>query len=220
MVQISFCQPVVKHAGSLSNMGAENFKGNISLDTLTRKNLFGIGPYGKMQGEITLVNGKPLIAQVQSDGSAQVLQSWQAEAPFLVYANVSDWQKYEVTLKINNLLDVQQAIEALAKTKGYSLSKPFPFRIQSEIEELTTHIVTPRSAGVPGYMAGKNQLSYSYQSIQGELIGFYSQQHQGVYTHKDSYIHVHYVSDDMTIMGHVDKIIITEKKVIIFLPVL
>ena len=220
LFSFQFCvaQSVVKHAGSMSNMGKDNFKTNILIDTLVRSNLFGIGPYGKMQGEITVVNGRPLVAQVQSDGSAQVKQSWQAEAPFFVYANVRDWQKHDVSVRINSLSDIQQAIENLAKEKGYSLSMPFPFRIESVIEELTTHVVTPRSAEVLGYQAGKNQIDYSYQKTSGELIGFYSQQHQGVYTSKNSNIHIHYVSQDMTIMGHVDKITIAEKKVTIYLP--
>lgn len=218
VAQISFCQPVVKHAGAMRNMGAQNFKANISIDTLTRKGLFGIGPYGTMQGEITVWNGRPLIAQVQADGSASVSQRWQTQAPFFVYANVNEWQKHEVMVRINSLADVQVAIENLIKEKGYSLFNPFPFRIETKVDELTTHVVTPRSSEVPGYMAGKNQFSYVYQNISGELIGFYSQQHQGIFTHKDSYIHVHFVSDDMTIMGHVDKITITERKVIIYLP--
>jgi alpha-acetolactate decarboxylase/formylmethanofuran dehydrogenase subunit E len=218
VAQISFAQPVVKYRGAMSNMGAENFKGNILIDTLSKKNLFGIGPYGKMQGEITIVNGKPLIAQVQSDGNIQIKQSWQAEAPFFVYANVIDWQKYEVTVLINTLSDIQPVLENLAKEKGYPLSIPFPFRIESDIDEVTTHVVTPRSAEIIGYQAGKNQVEYTYQNTSGELIGFYSQQHQGVYTSKKTNIHIHYVSDDMTVMGHVDKILIAEKRVTIYLP--
>jgi alpha-acetolactate decarboxylase/formylmethanofuran dehydrogenase subunit E len=218
VAQISFAQPVVKYRGAMSNMGAENFKGNILIDTLSKKNLFGIGPYGKMQGEITIVNGKPLIAQVQSDGNIQIKQSWQAEAPFFVYANVIDWQKYEVTVLINTLSDIQPVLENLAKEKGYPLSIPFPFRIESDIDEVTTHVVTPRSAEIIGYQAGKNQVDYTYQNTSGELIGFYSQQHQGVYTSKKTNIHIHYVSDDMTVMGHVDKILIAEKRVTIYLP--
>jgi acetolactate decarboxylase len=158
IAQISFCQPVVNHAGAMSNMDSENFKGNISLDSLNRKNLFGIGPYGKMQGIITVWNGKPLIAQVQADGSASVSQSWQAQAPFFVYANVNNWQKYEVMVRIKSLFDVQLIIENLIKEKGYSISKPFPYRVETEIDDLTTHVVTPRSAEVPGYIAGKKRV--------------------------------------------------------------
>lgn len=218
IVQVTFAQPVVKHAGSMTQMGKENFKATILLDTLSKANLYGLGPYGKMQGEITVFNGKPLIAQVQSDGNMQVKQSWQTEAPFFVFANVSDWQKYEVTIDVTELSEIQAAIENLAQEKGYSLSKPFPFRIATKINEITTHVVSPRSAEVPGYQSGKNQFEYSYQNTSGELIGFYSQHHQGIFTPKGSHTHIHYVSEDMTIMGHVDKIKIAERRVTIYLP--
>jgi acetolactate decarboxylase len=159
-----------------------------------------------------------MIAQVKADGSLLVNQIWQAEAPFFVYSNVSDWVSFELNVKVENLTDLQQAIERVAIQKGYSLNSPFAFRIVGQINELTTHVVLPRSSEIPGYQSGKNQVNYTYQNSLGELIGFYSQQHQGIFTHKDSYVHVHYVSDDMTIMGHVDKLLITGQRLKLLLP--
>ncbi len=216
--KLSFSQSVVRNIGSMSQMGKENFKAVIFLDSLPKNNLFGLGPFGKMQGEITVVDGKPMIAQVKADGSLLVNQTWQAEAPFFVYSNVSDWVSFELNEKAENLSDLQQVIEKVAIQKGYNLSSPFAFIIAGEINELTTHVVLPRSPEVQGYQSGKNQVTYTYKKNYGQLIGFYSQQHQGIYTHKDSYIHVHYVSDDMTIMGHVDDLLITGQKLKLLLP--
>jgi acetolactate decarboxylase len=216
--KVSFSQSIVRSTGSMSQMGKENFKASIFLDSLPKNNLFGLGPFGKMQGEITIVDGKPMIAQVKADGSLLVNQIWQAEAPFFVYSNVSDWVSFELNVKVENLTDLQQAIERVAIQKGYSLNSPFAFRIVGQINELTTHVVLPRSSEIPGYQSGKNQVNYTYQNSLGELIGFYSQQHQGIFTHKDSYVHVHYVSDDMTIMGHVDKLLITGQRLKLLLP--
>ena len=218
IAQISFTQSVVKYAGSMSQMGKENFKATILIDTLQKSNLYGLGPYGKMQGEITVLDGKPLIAVAQADGSIRVSQSWRAEAPFFVYEQVTDWVAYDLTAKIENLSDLQHAIETLAEQNEYNITSPFAFRIIGNFEALTTHVVLPRSSEIPGYQSGKNQLSYDYKNSEGELIGFYSQQHQGVYTHKDSYIHVHIVSKDMTQMGHVDKITLSDKKLTLLLP--
>ncbi|MFN3841060.1 MAG: acetolactate decarboxylase [Cyclobacteriaceae bacterium] len=218
LVPFAYAQPVVKHAGAMSTMGAENFKGNILLDTLTKNNLYGLGPYGKMQGEITIVNGKPLIAEALADGSARVSQTWKAEAPFFVYQQVPEWTSYEFKSKVNDLNDLQTAIEAIANQKGYDLSIPFAFRIVGTIPMLTTHIVTPRSPDVPGYQAGKNQINYTLTHTKGELIGFYSQHHQGVYTHKSSNIHIHFVSHDFTQMGHVDKISLSDETYMLMFP--
>lgn len=212
-------QAQVAHRGSMSEMGKENFKATILLDTLPeRKNLFGIGPYGKMQGEITVLNGKPYLSAVQADGTAIVSKNWKAEAPFFVYANVDRWKSYPVNTEIKNISDLQRVIEDLASQNGYALSTPFPFRISGTFTELTTHVVTPRSADIAGYKAGRNQENYSVSKEKGELLGFYSQQHQGIYTHKDSYIHVHFINNKRTVMGHVDKIAVAKSKLIVMFP--
>jgi hypothetical protein len=39
IAQISFAQPVVKCTGAMSNMGAENFKGNILIDTISTQSI-------------------------------------------------------------------------------------------------------------------------------------------------------------------------------------
>lgn len=217
--QLSFAQPLVQYAGSMSEMVKTNFKSSIRQDTIrNNQHLFALGPYGKMQGEITVLNGKPMVAQVQEDGSASVSQTWKAEAPFLVYANVAAWVSYEMKASISNMNDLQDVVQQLAKQKGYDVSSPFPFRITTTITELTTHVVTPRSADVPGYQHGRNQANYTYQNISGELLGFYSEKHQGIYTHKDSYIHVHFISNEHTQMRHVDKIAISDGNIKIQLP--
>ena len=218
IAQVTFAQSIVKYSGSMSKMGKENFKATIILDTLPKSNLYGLGPYGKMQGEITVIDGKPLIAEAQADGSAKVSQSWKAEAPFFVYQQVSDWVAYDLSFEMESLASLQQAIETIARQKGYNLTTPFAFKVVGNIDNLTTHIVLPRSSEIQGYQAGENQLNYEYNNSNGELIGFYSQQHQGVYTHKDSYIHVHFISKDMTQMGHVDKISLSGKSLTLLLP--
>jgi len=216
--QFSLAQPMVKHAGSMSQMGKENFKSSIRLDTVNSSHLYGIGPYGRMQGEITVLDGRPLIAQVLADGTATVSLNWQAEAPFFAYANVSNWTSYPIHSQIENINELQRAIEDLAVQKGYDLSTPFPFRIMGTFTALTTHVVTPRSEGVAGYRPGRNQENYSLSMEKGELLGFYSQGHQGIYTQKDSYIHVHFVSSDKTQMGHVDKIALANGPLTLLLP--
>ncbi len=218
ITQITFAQSIVKVGGSMSTMGSENFKGSILLDTLPKKNLFGIGPYGKMQGEITVIDGKPLVSEVQADGTATVSKNWKAEAPFFVYANVARWKSYLLITQIENINDLQRPIEELATQNGYNLSAPFPFRVSGTFTELITHVVTPRSADVTGYKPGRNQENYSLSKEKGELLGFYSQQHQGIYTQKDSYIHVHFINNKRTFMGHVDKIAVAKSNLIVMFP--
>jgi acetolactate decarboxylase len=100
-------QAQVVHRGSMSEMGKSNFKATIFLDSLpSRNNLYGIGPYGKMQGEITVLNGNSYVSEVQADGTATVSQNWKAEAPFFVYANVDHWKRYPLNVEIKNISEL------------------------------------------------------------------------------------------------------------------
>ncbi len=208
----------VKHIGAMQDMGKMNFAPTIRVDTIADKeHLFGIGPLGRMQGEITIVDGKPLSASVNEKGDGIVQNRWDMEAPFFVYANVQAWRAFPFSIDIKNQADLQTAIADIAQHNGYDLKTPFPFRITGTFEQLTTHIVMPRNPEVPGYQENKNQANYDWRNETGELIGFYSESHQRIFTHHDSYIHVHFVNHDYTILGHVDKIQ-TATQLTLYLP--
>lgn len=197
----------VKNIGSMSDMGKENFAPHIKLDTISKKkHLFGMGPYGKMQGEISVFDGKPFYSSVDENGRGIVSANWEIESPFFVYANVENWNEYVVSTELNSLENIQKIVAETAQKQGYDLKKPFPFRIVATFQNMTTHIVMPRSAEIKGFQAGKKQADYVLENQEGELLGFYSENHRGIYTHKDSYIHVHFVSNDAATMGHLDKI--------------
>lgn len=203
---LTFAQ-TVKNIGSMMDMGKENFAPHIKLDTISnKKHLFGLGPFGRMQGEISVWDSVPYYSQVNNNGEGIVSKNWQTEAPFFVYANVSEWKKYKASLKCQNLDDLQKAIESLAKEKGYKTDTPFVIKIKGKFDQLTTHIVMPRSMDIPGYQANKKQTDYDFEQIEGEILVFYSQKHQGIYTPKDSFIHAHFLSKDKKTMGHIDKI--------------
>jgi acetolactate decarboxylase len=121
----------VKNIGSMTEMGKENFAAHISLDSIAnKKHLFGMGPYGRMQGEISVWDGVPYFSEVGQNGEGIVSKNWQIEAPFFVYANVSKWRKYKVNLNCRNLEELQKNIENIAKEKGYRTERPFVIKIK------------------------------------------------------------------------------------------
>lgn len=209
----------VMHSGSMSQMGANGFTPIVSIDSLLAKdNLYGLGPYGKMRGEITVINGVPMVAYADENGELTVNTDNQAKAPFFVYAYVGDWKTYQIVLNAENPSDIQEAVQKLAQLQGHDLSRPFPFRIQGEFNQLTLHVVSPRSPDVSGYKAGIKSHKYNFRDIEGEIFGFYSQSGQGIYTSKNSFVHLHFSTKDQSKMGHVDAINLPSKKVMILLP--
>ncbi|MFP4097005.1 MAG: acetolactate decarboxylase [Cyclobacteriaceae bacterium] len=212
-------QAQVKHVGSMSEMGKNGFRASVKLDSLLqRDHLYGLGPYGKMRGEITTIDGVPYVAFADENGQLKVETDEQAEAPFFVYTHVNAWQTFEMSLDIDNANDLQQVIQQLARQNGYNLAEPFPVRIMTQIDELTIKVVSPRSPEIPGYKEGVSEYSFSFNAISGEIFGFYSESAQGIYTGKDSNLHLHFISEDRSKMGHIKDFSISSKQVKIMLP--
>lgn len=212
-------QGKVYTVGTMNDMGKTNFETQVWLDTLPAKShLFGIGPYDRMKGEITVFDGKPFYASAFEEGKATIGQSWNIRSPFFVYANVAEWKAFELSGAISSVEDIQTKVAAIAQKNGYALTAPFPFKIIGNFNAITTHIVTPRSADVEGYRADVKQQLFSFDNSVGSLLGFYSERHQGIFTSSKSYVHVHYLSDDQTFMGHLDKINTDGKSLTLYLP--
>jgi len=205
--------------GAMSTMAKTGFAPQLSLDTLKNKtHLYGLGPYEKLQGEITIVDGKPFYATAYEAEKSTVSQSWNIKTPFFVQANVAHWQAFEITDDLASVGDIQTAVTTIAKANGYDLNIPFPFKLEGTLAEATCHIVTPRSPEIEGYRENVKQQLFSFKETSGQLIGFYSQNHQGIFTGSKTFIHVHFLKEDHTFMGHLDKVKATKSNLKLFLP--
>lgn len=54
--------------------------------------------------------------------------------------------------------------------------------------------------------AHQSQMNYELKNEDVEIIGFFSTEHQGIFTHHDSYLHMHLITKDIKKMGHLDEI--------------
>ncbi|MAU14976.1 MAG: hypothetical protein CMH46_05490 [Muricauda sp.] len=210
--------PTVHAVGAMKDMG-NTYDLKVWLDTLPQKShLYGMGPYDRMKGEITVVDGIPFHASAFEDGKAVVGQSWDIRSPFFVYSNVPEWEVFNIDGPLNSVEDIQYKVATLAKEKGYDLKEPFAFKVAGEFDQLTVHIVTPRNPEVEGYKPDVKSQKFISKNEKGQLIGFYSEQHQGVFTGSKSFVHVHYLKDDQTFMGHLYKITSGDRSFKIYLP--
>lgn len=210
--------PMVLTKRAMNDMGP-TYDLQVLLDTLPDKsNLFGMGPYDKMKGEITVFDGKPFFASAFVEGKAIISQNWDIRAPFFVYSNVKEWEKFNLHGSITSVSEIQQKVAAIAKEKGYDLREPFAFRIKGEFDGLTAHIVTPRSPEIEGYRPNIKSQKFSFANSYGELLGFYSENHQGIFTGSKSFVHVHFLKDDQTFMGHLDEVTTGDKTFELYLP--
>jgi acetolactate decarboxylase len=187
----------------------------IDLDTLANKNgLYGLGPQMGLKGELMINDGICYLSKVTADSSITVEKGYAVSAPFFVYAHVNKWEEEELPANIKSI----QAIEIYLEQQTKAMKRPFAFKLVGKIKKAVIHIQNlPTGSKVSSpEEAHQGQVDYRLENENAEIIGFFSTNHQGVFTHHDSYVHMHLITADKSKMGHLDEIEIDSMK--LFLP--
>jgi acetolactate decarboxylase len=178
-------------------------KGKISLDTIQNKiGLYGIGPESYLTGEILIMEGKSYVSRVVTDSTMLVKETYNTAAPFFVYANVIEWETIKVPAKVKDMLALEQYIDSITK----EAKRPFAFKVSGKVSEAVIHIQNlPKGASVSSpEEAHQGQIDYNLIDEAIDIVGFFSTEHKAIFTHHDSFMHLHLISKDKSKMGHLD----------------
>lgn len=208
----------VRIVGEMINvMWRGQLYGNINLDTIANKrNLYGLGPVEYLAGEILIINSKSYESTVVADTAMKVEETYKIKAPFFGYANITKWAEQTLSDSIQTIQQLEQYLDKITK----SSSRPFIFKISGIVEQATIHIVNlPKGSKVssPGD-AHKGQVNYNLENEQSEIVGFFSTEHQAIFTHHDTYLHMHLITIDRRKMGHLDEVLFKKGTVKLYLP--
>lgn len=207
----------VKVSGAMKNVMREGkLFGTILLDTIQNKtHLYGLGPVEYLKGELLIIDGKSYVSSVNPDGTIKIEETFEVKAPFFVYSNVSEWEEISLPKQVKTAED----LDAFLNKIQADFDKPFTFKLSGKFKLVDFHIQNLPEGTVVKSMqdAHKGQGKYSEKKISGEIIGYFSTKHQRVFTHHDSFIHIHFISDDKTKMGHIDKLVLGKNNKL-FLP--
>ncbi len=179
--------------------------GIIDLDTIkNRKGLYGLGPVSYLRGELLINDGITYISKVLPDDSMIVEKSRAIDAPFFVYGNVQEWTTIDLPDSIKTIKDLEVLLDEQTKDR----KRPFVFKLTGQITRATIHIQNlPKGSQVSSPQeAHQGQVNYLLKSEGVEIIGFFSTHHQGIFTHHDSYLHMHLITNDQRKMGHLDEV--------------
>ena len=203
--------------GEMRNvMWKGKLEGNIYLDTISNKsNIVGLGPLEYLGGEIIVIDGKSYKSIVISDSSMEVLETFNIKAPFFAHANISNWSEELLDVDIQTI----QQLESFLDNKLSGSSQPFMFKLAGFVKEATIHVVNlPVGAKVSSPNdAHKGQVKYQMEYQEAEIVGFFSKEHKGIFTHHDTYLHLHLMTKDKQMMGHLDELSIEKGKMRLFL---
>jgi len=205
---MTFAQKVHTSGEARNVMMGIDLSPTIQIDSLTSKpNLYALGPVENLQGEITVFNGAVHTSSIANGKIVSRLQN-NVRAPFLAYAYVSNWQLYELTVQITNQKSVEQLVDSIGKIHGYTDSDAFPFLLESTWQHLDFHIIMRDTTEEKHSHESHNKakVKFNRKETDATLLGFYSRHHEGVFTHRGQYVHIHYLREDKNETGHLDDV--------------
>jgi acetolactate decarboxylase len=208
----------VKIVGQMKNvMWKGQLYGNINLDTIANKtNLFALGPVEYLAGEILIIDGKAYKSTVSSDTTMKVEETYDIKAPFLGYTNISKWTEQTLPDGVQTIQQLEQFLDKITK----SSPRPFMFKLSGTVEKATIHIVNlPKGSKVSSPdEAHKGQVNYKINNELSDIIGFFSTEHKTIFTHHDTFLHMHLITKNRQKMGHLDDVLFKKGSIKLFLP--
>lgn len=196
----------VSVVGALRNvMQKGDLSDRIYLDSLSNKNgLYGLGPKSNLRGELLIKNGVSYVSQVTSDSTMTVFESYDVSAPFFVSANVVEWEQFELPNHVKTIDELDTFLDELT----IEMKRPFAFKLTGNVSSAIIHIQNLPDGSVVSSPADahQGQVKYPVNNEESEIIGFFSTEHKGVFTHHDSNIHLHLITSDRLKMGHLDEL--------------
>jgi len=196
----------VQVTGAMRNvMWKGELQGTIDLDSLQDKeNLYGLGPVEFLAGEILVLDGESFVSRVLTDSTMSITKTFQIKAPFFVHAQVSTWEPVTLPDSVTELRSLEKFIDVVMASR----KNPFAFRLTGKISKATIHVVNlpPGSAVSSPDEAHQGQVNYELVGDDVETLGFFSRRHKGIFTHHDTNMHLHLITRDKSMMGHVDKL--------------
>jgi acetolactate decarboxylase len=182
--------------------------------------MHGVGAVAGLDGEITVFNGKPYVTQVRGANDSYTMDNTTAHhATFAVWARVPAWSEQPVPDSVKGYVDLQKFVKVRAAAAGLDVSKPFSFQLAGAPAEVKWHINVDLTEGKPVTSAlfAKSKANYVARNEAMDIVGFYSEQHDGVFT--TAYVpaipagsgiknamHIHMVARDGKSAGHIDNL--------------
>jgi acetolactate decarboxylase len=209
----------IKIIGQMRNvMWKGQLYGNINIDTIVNKiNLYGLGPVEYLAGEILVMDGKSYKSTAISDSTMRVDETYSIQAPFFAYANIAKWSEQILPDSIHSIQQLERYLDIATSTS----SRPFMFKLSGTVEEATIHIVNlPKASKVSSPDdAHEGQKNYKLKNEPSDLIGFFSTKHKAIFTHHDTFLHIHLITLDKQKMGHLDKALFKKGAMSLYLPI-
>jgi len=206
----------VSWEGTLKAVHHGDVSGKVSLQEFSdKKHLYAVGPVAELGGEITVIDSNFHITRVRH-GEIKTDNDLTTSASFLVWSEVSSWRSpIMLGESADNQDHLEKLIDSLASEKGIDTTKPFPFMIDGTAKSADYHILAPKTSNSAASDHRSNAKTITLKDVPVRIIGFFSKNHGGIFTHMGSMTHLH-ILDNNGHSGHVDAIALDSKAMILF----
>ncbi len=109
---------------------------------------------------------------------------------------------------VNTTQQLEKYIEEISSDNHINIEEPFPFLIKGVSSEVNWHIINwDNKDTVHSHQKHiESGLSGVLEDTPMTILGFYSKHHKTILTHHSTFIHMHFLTDDKKIAGHIDDI--------------
>lgn len=200
--------------GALYQIFHQNKTGpQVTLSSILNPKLQAVGALSGSRGEVSIVDGAVWLSYPDGKGGARVENVKQSDekAMLLVAASVEGWRRVPVEEDIS-ADDLDRKLEERAVALGIDVKQAFPLRVEGPVADLHWHVLDPSKLE---HKAGMSHEDHMRSAVKGTvpqadalLVGFFSKEHHGVFTHVGSNSHFHVVLAKENISGHVDRVTI------------
>lgn len=166
---------------------------------------YALGAIENLKGEIQIFDSKVHNTLVD-DSTLNFDNTFDKKASLLVYTVVEHWNSHKIPNDIETYEQLEKYVAAVAKKNGVNINEPFPFIIEGKIKSFDWHVINWK-VGDKEHTHEKHVNSGLHGTIESrgvELLGFYSDSHQAIFTHHTTNMHIHVKTKDNKIAGHVD----------------
>lgn len=204
--------PEVKAYGALHAMMHEGkTAAEVHIQQLGPAHVYAVGALSELRGEVTILDSHVWLAYPNGSDSERVEspQSSDEGAALLVSSVIPSWRSVPIDEDIEPS-QLESLIERLAKSNGIDTERRFALRIEGPLANVAWHVIdgsraTPETtASHEGHMqmAAREQLSEATATV----VGFFSKNDQGVFTHIGANTHLHWVDAANRRTGHLDSV--------------
>jgi acetolactate decarboxylase len=216
IVLMSFLSASAQHhpimVGAMKNvMWKGELAGLIQMDSLSKKGLYGMGPVEYLKGELMIWDGDVYQSSVVNSNDMSVKKTSTARAPFFAYEFINEWEEIELPEGIKSLKELELFLD-----KRFSQNNtPFFFKLEGFVDSANIHIVNLPDGKVVRSPddAHQGQINYPVTKRNVSVLGFFSRNHKAIFTHHDTYIHTHLITQEKDMMGHLEEVSFSSKRV-------